>query len=69
MSRRQTFQSGEEVDIRICIWEKIKELRDQMQSLRRMCRDVRESDRDRAFKVCILDPVLKERGEKIEKKK
>ena len=34
-----------------------------------MCRDVRESDRDRAFKVCILDPVLEERGEKIEKKK
>lgn len=33
-----------------------------------MCRDVRESDRDRAFKVCILDPVLKERGEKIEKR-
>ena len=29
-----------------------------------MCRDVRESDRDRAFKVCILDPVLVERGEK-----
>lgn len=69
MSRRQTFQSGEGLDIRIYIWEKIAELRDQMQSLRRYVRDVRESDRDRAFKVCILDPVLVERGEKVEKKK
>ena len=31
MARRQTFQSGEGLDIRIYIWEKIAEFRHQMQ--------------------------------------